>query len=141
MKVVSRAISISLAIILMLTTGYAEQNLPKSQLVKKKELVSAFTNSKFTQWQLFYPSDSEIAGKNMFSTLFYKRTSNFPVVAVDGSNLAFCILSRKNKNKNKWSLSLTNEKALTRSGWCLTAFSIDSSSFVEETMDSMMLHF
>lgn len=139
MKFFSRVFCLILSMILILSVGYAEQNLPRSQMVKRKELISAFSTSAYARWNIYFPSDSEDSSQNMLSTKFYKNTHFFPVVASNGDSLVFCILFR-NRN-GKWVLSRTNENALTRTDWILSAFSIDSSSFEEKSAGNMRLNF
>lgn len=128
----------SCCIILLLcvsTVGYAECNLPAKQKLTNKQLLKAIKKTEYAAWKLYGPADSEIVGKNVYATAFFKNAVTFPVVAVKDDQAALLIMQRSGK---AWSLLSANEQALTREDFVLSGFSLDTSSYDSEAPSALV---
>lgn len=113
----------------MFSIGCADSNLPAKQKLTNKSLLKALKKTDYSSWTLYAPSDSEIVGKNIFSTTFFKSATTFPIVAVKGDQVVLLIMQRSD---NSWSLLSANEHALMRKDFVLFGFTIDISGYVSE---------
>lgn len=129
-KLIVRLFFCSVLLLLCISSvGYAECNLPAKQKLTNEQLLKAIKKTEYAAWKLYGPADSEIVGKNVYATAFFKNAVTFPVVAVKDDQAALLIMRRDGKS---WSLLSANEQALTREDFVLSGFSVDTSSYDSE---------
>jgi len=95
-----------------------------------KAIIKVLKKSEYASWEFFQPSDSEIAGKNIYKEKWFKSTAWFPVVAHKDEELDLVLLHKVN---NKWKIELSNSNALKKDGYFLTGFTVDADSYDEAT--------
>ena len=112
------------------SVGHAECNLPTKQKLTNKALLNAISKTEYAKWTLYGPKDSEIVGKNVYATDFFKNTTAFPIVAVNDDQIVLLIMQRIN---NSWHLLCANENALVRDDFVLYNFDIGISGYSENS--------
>lgn len=115
--------------LLLFSSAYADTQLPLKQKVKNKSLMNTIKKTDYASWEIYGPADSEIVGKNIYSTVFFKNAATFPLVAVKGDRTVLLIMQRSGSS---WSLLCANEHALAREDFILFGFTIGISSYDEE---------
>ena len=121
----------------MASVGHAECNLPAKQKLTNKALLNAISKTEYAKWALYGPKDSEIVGKNVYATDFFKNTTVFPIVAVHDDQVVLLIMQRIN---NSWSLLSANERALVCQDFVLNGFHIGISGYTEDH-PNVLVHF
>lgn len=113
-----------LLVLLMLLpcTASALVQLPGNPLVRDKALLKALKSTEYASWTLYQPNDRELE-MDVTKDHAFKNYPYFPVLAVNGDETAVLLLRRTKKG---WQLDGVNTKALTRPGFTLTQFTMDS---------------
>lgn len=106
--------------------GYADSSALNKGKVRDKALLESLKNTEYVSWELYCPVDSEIVGKNIYSTEYFQNAKSFPIVAVKNEETALVIMG---KRENGWEVIFENKKALKRKGFQLTGFYIDYESY------------
>lgn len=120
---------ISILLVSLFSSAYADAELPSKQKVKNKSLINVIKKTDYASWEIYGPADSEIVGKNIYSTAFFKNATTFPLVAVKGDQTVLLIMQRSGSS---WILLSANENALERDDFILCGFTIGTSSYDDE---------
>ena len=148
MQIVNRVFTIITILLLVFTSVHAEQQvdtytsthtfceLENCKELKNKSIRSALSKTPYATWTIYQPSDSETAGKNIYSEKWYKTTKWFPVIAKKGDSIDLLLL---HKVANKWEVALSNSRALKDENYLLVGFTIVADSY--EATDNLLFCF
>lgn len=124
---IKKLAAVLLMLLLLMTGALAEGTLHNRKLTNKS-LLKAIKGTEYASWTLYQPNDRE-RDLDLTKVKAFKKYPYFPVLAVNGDDMAILLLRRSGKS---WTFASANRTALTRPGCTLTNFSMDERMGTEE---------